>query len=284
MAAYDTRTLVVGDMHLKEELILSRLEVAISQTGARRVVFCGDYTDEWHSNEITMLDALDALRSWVKRWRKRGIEIDLVVGNHDMQYLRRIPGPGTHIGLYEEVAGLLEDLDAQMATVVGDCLVTHAGVTAAWTSEHLELGSEYDSHSVCRALNSMYEIGDESELAKLDSAGPGRGGFETPGPLWADQSELYQDPLPDIYQIVGHTPVQSIDLWQIPSSDGSHTTAKLLFCDTFGITQDLAPIGDGSMLLVEGKSIQPITSDMLGIEPWPEASLEWMTTFVLPFL
>ena len=38
------------------------------------------------------------------------------------------------------------------------------------------------------------------------------------------------------------------------------------------------------MLLVEGKSIRTVTSEELGLTPWPQASLEWMETCVLPFL
>lgn len=284
MATSDQRTLVVGDMHLKEELILGRVDAAISQMGIERVVFCGDYTDEWHSNRLTMLDALDMLIAWVGRRRRRGMEVDLVLGNHDMQYLRRAPGPGTHVDLYDEVAYALAALGVQMATVAGNCLVTHAGVTRAWAGLHLDLNDTYDERSVCQALNAMWERGGEDDFTALESAGPGRGGFETPGPLWADQSELYQDPLLGIHQIVGHSPVESIDLWQIPSEDGYRTAAKLVFCDTFGLASDLTPIGDGSMLLVEGKSIEPVTSDSLGLESWPVASWEWMSTCVLPFL
>ena len=103
MAESDRRTLVVGDMHLKEELVLGRIDAAIRQTGVERVVFCGDYVDEWRSSRLTMLDALDALVAWVRRMRKRGTAVDLVLGNHDMQYLLRAPGPGTHIDLYDEV-------------------------------------------------------------------------------------------------------------------------------------------------------------------------------------
>lgn len=278
------RALVVGDMHLKEELILGRVDAAISQLGVDRVVCCGDYCDEWNSNCLTMRDALDSLSYWVRGKRKRGIQVDLVLGNHDMSYLRRIPGPGTHVGLFDEVENILDELRARMACVAGNCLVTHAGVTKQWADQHLNLEDEYSAHDICCALNAMFERRNEDDLAALDSVGPGRGGFEIPGPLWADQSELYSNPLPGIHQIVGHTPVESIDLWQIPSEDRVHTTAKLVFCDTFGLTRDLTPIGDGSMLLVEGKSIRTVTADELDLTPWPVASLDWMETCVLPFL
>lgn len=115
MATSNQKTLVVGDMHLKEELILGRVDAAVSQMDIERVVFCGDYTDEWHSNRLTTLDALDMLVAWVRRRRRQGMEIDLVLGNHDMQYRRRAPGPGTHVDLYDEVAVPEHDID-ELAT------------------------------------------------------------------------------------------------------------------------------------------------------------------------
>lgn len=80
----ERKTLVVGDIHLKEELILGRVDAAISQLGIERIVFCGDYVDEWNSNDLTMSDAIDALSYWIRSKRKRGIQVGLVLGNHDM--------------------------------------------------------------------------------------------------------------------------------------------------------------------------------------------------------
>ena len=90
------KTLVIGDMHLKEDLILSRVDQAIKKLNVNRVVFCGDYVDEWHSNRSIMLDAIDDFLTWIDGKRKHGFDVDFVLGNHDMQYLRGIPGPGTH--------------------------------------------------------------------------------------------------------------------------------------------------------------------------------------------
>ena len=46
MSNSENKTLVIGDMHLKEELILSRVDQAIKKLNVNRVVFCGDYVDE----------------------------------------------------------------------------------------------------------------------------------------------------------------------------------------------------------------------------------------------
>ena len=128
------------------------------------------------------------------------IEIEFVVGNHDMQYLRRIPGAGTFVELYDEVAESLNEINVKAAATVGDYLITHAGVTGQWAKRFLELEDDYTARSVCAQLNNMFEQGDEESLAALNTAGPRRGGKDLPGPLWADGSELCDDPL------AGHQP------------------------------------------------------------------------------
>ena len=280
----DVKTLVVGDMHCKEELILSRVDAAVEVLSCERVIFCGDYVDEWHSNILTMRDAMDVLRSWVLERRADGLAVDLVMGNHDMQYRLREAGPGTHTALFDEVSHLLDELDVCAAVTVGGSLVTHAGVTRAWANDCLDLTEGTDAATIAHQLNALLDHGQEVSLRMLAMAGEGRGGWELPGPLWADQSELYQDPLPGLDQIVGHTPVESIDLWSTPAEDGIHTAAHLVFCDTMSLTSNLSPIGDGSMLLVDGKTIRTVSDEELGVRPWRLSVWEWMTTYVLPFL
>lgn len=291
----NTKTLVVGDMHLREKLILDRVFRAASNLSVGRIVFCGDYVDNWYQNREMVIDELTYLRSWVKAMRgdvasglevrppASDFEVNLVIGNHDMQYLRRIPGAGTCTDLYDEVSEILREINVQAATVVGDYLITHAGVTKQWAKQFLELENGYTAHSVCAQLNKMFEQGDEASLAALSTAGPKRGGRDLPGPLWADCWELCDDPLPNIDQIVGHTPLACVDKWQTEADDDS-SGETLFVCDTFSLTRGLMPIGDGSMVLVEDGSARKITSDEAGIEPWSTASWAWLTNSVMPYL
>ena len=209
MADENVKTLVVGDLHLKEELALPRVDAAVEALGIERVVLCGDYVDEWCSSTLTTHDALDYLTIWVKTQRRRGLTVDLVLGNHDAQYLLREPGPGTQTELYDVVANVLAELDVRAAATVGSSLVTHAGVTRAWAEAHLDPAESFEVDDLCRQLNALLDSGNERDLRILTQAGPARGGTELPSPLWAD-------PLPGVNQIVGHTPVESVELFQIP--------------------------------------------------------------------
>lgn len=166
----ETKTLVVGDMHCKEELVLPRVDAAVEALGAGRVVFCGDYVDEWRSNALTMRDALDFFGDWVRTRRAQGLGVDLVLGNHDAQYLLHEPGPGTHTALYDEVAEALLALGVRAAVTVGTSLVTHAGVTRAWANEFLDLSDGASADEVATQLNALLDDGVRMSLRMLATA------------------------------------------------------------------------------------------------------------------
>lgn len=272
------RTLVVGDMHGKEEVILPRVDASVERLGCARVVFCGDYVDEWHSSILGMRDAIRALRSWVLERRADGLAVDLVAGNHDLQYRLREPGPGTHTALFDEVESLLDELGVRAATAVGEALVTHAGVTRAWANDCLDLAEGTDAAALARQLNALLDHGEKISLRMLTQAGAGRGGRELPGPVWADRGELCADPLPGLDQIVGHTPVPTVEVRPIDAGDGAQAPVRLAFCDTFSLTSRLSPIGDGSMLVVDGAGMRAVGDEELGLPPWKPAVWDWMTT------
>jgi len=87
------RTLAVADLHFGKteafradfvpvpggtEATLARLDTALCETGAERLIVLGDF---WHSKEGRSERVLDELARW--RAAHVGLEIDLVRGNHD---------------------------------------------------------------------------------------------------------------------------------------------------------------------------------------------------------
>lgn len=83
----------------------------------------------------------------------------------------------------------------------------------------------------------------------LDSCPPSRGGWHLPGPLWADLRDLVDDPFHGLSQLVGHTPVETAEAPWVCAPDGAN--ASIWACDTMSLFSSGAPIGDGSMLLVD---------------------------------
>ena len=260
-------TLAVGDAHLKHELILPRVDEVRERFGADRIVFLGDCCDEWGSSDAQLLAALGLFAGWVGDVRSEGVRVDVLLGNHDFQYLLGEEGPGTHVRLMGEVAACLQDLGATVAEAAGGFLLTHAGLTTGWALRHLEAPT--DAEGAKEQLNALFERGTRRDLRALFARGAGRGGWEEPGPLWADRAELWEDPYPGIDQIVGHTPVVSCERMPPTFERARDGGDELWLCDTFSITSRMRPIGDGGMLLVEGGRVQVVGGgDDPVLEPW----------------
>lgn len=242
------KTLVVGDLHLKSYEVLPKVEDILADDAAiDRVVFLGDYCDEWGATDDKMIREIDEFTDWVELRRARGLHIDVLFGNHDFQYLLGEEGPGTHMGLVDYVRSTLLELDPQIACEVDGFLLTHAGLTQWFADEYLD--DPADAAEAAQQLNDMLAENTVSARRALFSCGVERGGDEAPGPLWADKWELEEDPVDDIPQIVGHSPVASVCQGELPRVDDS--APELWFCDTFSLRSDMVPIGDGSMLLLD---------------------------------
>ena len=119
------------------------------------------------------------------------------------------------------------------------------------------------ARSLSTAVNMMYENGDWNALYQIGHA---RGGWSdvAPSPLWADKSELLDDPVEIdmdddelvIPQIVGHTPVSTVEEWirsgaVSPSEYDTVYGAPLVFCDTWSQASDHVDIGDKSLLVLK---------------------------------
>lgn len=286
------RTIVVGDMHQKQRLILPIVDGATRLLGAKRVVLLGDYCDDWSPDRETtdarrLVEGLEHQADWVDRTRGRGIQVDVLLGNHDMQYLIERQGPGTNLNCIIPVQRLLMQMNARMAAVVDGWLATHAGLTSQFADIVLEIGEEaarsaeppytadppYTAESLSdilnalfdRAMTEMSEHGDDEGLLLLNLCGPGRGGACIPGPLWASTSELAILGMPHLNQIIGHTPVDSVRKLEEQGFRGERYVA----CDTFSTSFDFRPLGDGSILLVDDE-----THEMRAVTP-EEVDCDW---------
>lgn len=280
------KTIVVGDMHQKQHPILPIVDNAIRFLGARRVVLLGDYCDDYSPNRDTtdakkLLEGLEFQADWIDRTRGRGIQVDALLGNHDMQYLIERQGPGTNLNCIIPAQRLLTQMNVRMAAAVDGWLATHAGLTSQFANVVLEIDSNaarsdrpsYSAESLSEQLNAtldhalseMFERGNDEELLLLNLCGPGRGGACIPGPLWASTSELTLLGIPRLNQIIGHTPVYSVRELEEQGFCGE----RYMACDTFSTDFDFRPLGDGSILLTDDE-----THEMRAVTP-EEVDCEW---------
>lgn len=279
------RTIVVGDMHQKQHLVLSIVDNAIRLLGARRVVLLGDYCDDYspdrdETDAEKLLRGLEYQVDWVDRTRERGMQVDVLLGNHDMQYLIERQGPGTNLNCIVLVRRLLAQMNVRMAAAVDGWLATHAGLTSQFADIVLEIDGEaepfgepsYSAESLAAQLNAvfdhalteMFEHGNDEELLLFNLCGPGRGGACIPGPLWASTSELTVLGMPHLNQIIGHTPVYSVYELEEQGFSGE----RFMACDTFSTDFDFRPLGDGSVLLADDETheMRPVTPEEVDCE------------------
>lgn len=284
------RTIVVGDMHQKQHLVLPIVDNAIRFLGAKRVVLLGDYCDDYspdrdETDAEKLLRGLEYQVDWVDRTRNRGVQVDVLLGNHDMQYLVERQGPGTNLNCIIPVRRLLAQMNVRMAAAVDGWLATHAGLTSQFADIVLEIDDEaesfgkpsYSAESLAAQLNAafdhalteMFDHANDEELLLFNLRGPGRGGISIPGPLWASTSELTVLGMPHLDQIVGHTPVYSVHKLEEQGFSGE----RFMACDTFSTDFDFRPLGDGSILLADDE-----THEMRAVIP-EEVDCEWAGTF-----
>lgn len=242
-------TLCVADLHLKQQFVLPCIDRLLVNPAfsINRIVFLGDACDDWDASAFSALDALEFYADWVEKKRAEGLDVDVLLGNHDFAYIRGKQGPGTIWTIMFDVRNILEKrLKVQVATVAGGALCTHAGIVSSWRRGFaLDIEEKDDAQVWADFLNTMLNFGGCWEA--LGSCGPTRGSWGRPGPLWADYRDMIASPFGNFDQIVGHTPMKTLT---------THLTrprnATTYFCDTMSLRSDGKPLGDGSMLLVEG--------------------------------
>jgi len=218
------KVLFIGDIHgLSEwrELALDGIK------SFYEIVFLGDYMDSFHVSPAIQLDNLKALVAFLRKKPKFG-KVTALYGNHDYAYLHAyhsISGyQHNQAYIYREIFEKNRDLFNIAWGYTGDngkyTLATHAGLTYNFWKNHilplfdeggylnqLTEGKGPTSLSIHETLNYLV---DKKEL--MWKVGSMRGGWGTPGPIWADYRELIEDPYPGINQVFGHTPKAAVSI------------------------------------------------------------------------
>lgn len=230
------KILVCGDVHCKKEVVDKALKL-YEENNCDRLIFIGDYTDDWNDTVEQNLEILDYL---FHLKHIMGDRLVLLFGNHDIS--NWIGGEFECSGFSEVKHAQLKfsyegnKQDFKMAHAENGFLITHAGVCIPWlkfflkVTENKGLDDEYltKPKKVADLLNQyQFEL---SLFSPEDS------------PLWARlQHYLEESDFPHFKQVVGHSPVRKI-LW--------HKQGHMFFIDTHSTYSDGEKIGDGTFLII----------------------------------
>lgn len=248
-----SKVLFCGDIHNKAKRILPLVDAVIAQQGINRVVFLGDYVDEFNQGEKKIIDSTRFLADWVKDKRSDGnLTVNVLMGNHDLPYVVVYQDSGYYqvrdsvavphhssaqYKLRDIMRGMIDSVAVYISYQGGVVIASHAGFVKSWASK---IG--HDSiEDLVNKTNNLYK---QDSLYILSWAGPERGGFDLPSPCWAGEHELIKGAVHGVTQVVGHTPQSGIT--QLSSAGGD----DLWFCDTNSwISEEQR--GDGSMLMLD---------------------------------
>lgn len=230
------KILVCGDIHCKKAVVDKALKL-YEKNNCDKLIFIGDYTDDWNDTVEQNLEILDYL---FHLKHIMGDRLVLLIGNHDIS--NWIGGEFKCSGFSEVKYAQLKfsyeanKYDFKMAHAENGFLITHAGVCIPWlkfflkVTENKELDDEYltKPKKVADLLNNY-----QFELSLF---------YPEDSPLWARlQHYLEESDFPCFKQVVGHSPVRKI-LW--------HKQGHMFFIDTHSTYSDGEKIGDGTFLII----------------------------------
>jgi hypothetical protein len=193
-----SRTLIVPDIHTQH----TKAQRIIDYVGADKVVFLGDYFDNFHDTpEMNFNTTI-----WVTNRMEQHPEDQFLLGNHDVPYvwgLEFCSGFSIEKAAAIDATGEVQRLrnNLKLFTLVDEILISHAGLTNALVPKNHEKDlMNWLSRECTKAKFNMKEGVSHWTIAP----GLDRGGYALYGGLtWCDWNNF--KPIKGIKQICGHT-------------------------------------------------------------------------------
>ena len=246
------KVLFVGDIHT-HNYMFDDIERLDREHLFDKIIFHGDYVDDWLAKNNESLITLDKV---INLKKSNPNKYTLLLGNHELSYLG-FPCSGHQFNQEKEIQNILlkniDLFDLWYSINLGNrhCYCTHAGITNSYIHGVLNRINEedfylYKTNSYIKNLDVINKdkLNSLHLLNKVSSLRGGRDNYSSF--VWCDKREheyfntLEQYIIP--YQIIGHTPVQTIST--ISSPEG-----MLYFIDTHSTYRDGRNIGDKSYLM-----------------------------------
>jgi hypothetical protein len=158
-------------------------------------------------------------------------KVKLLLGNHENSYLfRQYRTTGYRYTIGEKVCALLKNNLSlfQVAWQHKNYLWTHAGIHSEYYTQKMMPQVRKEDENIAATLERLYK----EEYPPLFEIGPERGGWNdnsNGGIFWLDSSRLVKNPLRGYHQIVGHTPVETIEHYR-PDENDPNTSVTLCDC------------------------------------------------------
>ena len=196
---------VVGDLHGKP-----CWKDLLKDNNFDKIVFLGDYSDDsWVT--FTDKEIADNLKDVIEFKRNNNSKVELLIGNHDFQYIVGYPTASRYRKSYAEELNKIFNDNKDIFNVVyvlKDYVFSHAGITNGWINYIKKKYNTNDFNNIndiTKIVNMVYSNCKED----CNIASYRRGGMNKfAGILWADIGDLQEDGCFDYNQVVGHNRVK----------------------------------------------------------------------------
>lgn len=207
------KILSVGDIHGRDNWMeiedISILMKGTFEPDFDKYIFAGDYCDSFTISNAEILHNLKQLIEFKKKYPEH---VELLLGNHDIQYMSHtfpyiISGYRfeAHFDLFDIFSRNRELF--KTAYQEGNYLWTHAGVNKTWYNDHFlkikkKISQKFDVFELADILNIAHDRGYyEMWVNGLERDGA----YKTGGPFWSHITEMQKEPIDGYIQIIGHT-------------------------------------------------------------------------------
>ena len=177
------------------------------------IIFLGDYIDSFRLSDRQILKNLEEIIAYKTAYPEK---IQLLLGNHEISYLYRQYGAsGYRYAIGEKVSKILNANSGlfRIAFQLKNYLWTHAGIEAGYYERSIRPFEDAKDENLAASLERLFR----EMHTPIFEVGPERGGADgsaVGGPFWLHSNRLVKNPLPAYHQIVGHTPVKTIQHFQ----------------------------------------------------------------------
>lgn len=246
------KVLSIGDIHGRD----SWKRVIDSSGPVDHVVFIGDYVDS-HEDEITNVVILHNLKEIIELKRSDPSRVTLIIGNHDVQYMRpsqRRQYSGYRSEAYWDLHDLFKQNDSLFDPVYElesssgvKHIWTHAGICREWVkstikvlrSDDIRLGQIWERVEDPTPSETVLLAWQYGLSAFYDASWHNGGTAWCDSPIWTRPKRLDLDGISDAVQIVGHTCQTRIKSVELPKNRTNHYIDVLAYQEV-GLILDIS--------------------------------------------
>lgn len=226
-----SKVLAIPDIHLKP-VIFDRAGKILESGQADFAVQLGDLVDDWDEDFNDSLYARTIRRAI--EFHKKFPNTLWCMGNHDYGYYHRDKGKresGHSVFVEPEMSELIKEmkqsgLKQEIAHHVDNAIFSHAGLTSDWVA--MLTIDEAEGYTMDDYIETLVNEAAPEEL------------WDERSPIWVRPQESNVEIFSDCFQVVGHTPVEKVEL-----KNG------VLSTDVFSTYPNGAPFGERKFVIVD---------------------------------